>query len=58
MPIKNNVPNLTTIQDAVNEIKRWIESAIKNGGTDKNGNVVDGCIAKNNLIPTQGPRCR
>lgn len=57
MQRQNNVPNLTTIQDAVVKIKRWIESTIRNGGTDKNENVIDGCVAKNNLIRTQGPIC-
>ncbi|MBQ2779226.1 MAG: hypothetical protein IJF46_05585 [Bacteroidaceae bacterium] len=57
MQRQNNVPNLTTIQDAVNEIKRLIEDAIINGGTDKNGNIIDGCAAKNNLIRSQVPIC-
>ena len=57
MPVQNNMPNLITIQDAVNRIKRLIEDAIRNGGTDKKGNAIDGCVAKNNLIKTQGPIC-
>lgn len=57
MPVQNNMPNLITIQDAVNRIKRLIQDAIRNGGTDKKGNAIDGCVAKNNLIKTQGPIC-
>ena len=46
-----------TLQEAVNQIKRLIESAIRKGGVDKDGNVIDGCEAKNNIIRTQIPIC-
>ena len=48
---------LLSLQDAVSQIKGLIENAISNGGVDANGNRIDGCAAKNNVIRTQIPIC-
>ena len=53
----SNQANLITLQDAICEIKRLIEDAIRSGGVDEDGNYINGCEAKNNVIRTQIPIC-
>lgn len=57
MDLFDFAPRHISIQGAVCQIKALIENAIRNGGTDKNGQVINGCEAKNNIIRTQIPIC-
>lgn len=50
-------PQTISLQEAVSQIKFLIETAIMEGGIDKDGNAIDGCEAKNNIIRTQAPIC-
>ncbi len=49
--------DMISLQEAVLQIKGLIESAIINGAVDRDGNPINGCDAKNNIIRTQIPIC-